>query len=185
MYGIAGSQRAFSSDLLVRMSEPIAHRGPHEVAGQGIVGSTDRCANRLAPRRLPIIGLTPDRAHSMTARCARCGMASLDDLVVTSESSRCCTRPRTTGIHKTSAACCGRIRQSGSNARWPGRHKWRSKTRLRSHWTTGSSIRYINRYVIETRRIVRSAAGSTCRAVITRPSQQWKEERIRCVLVWE
>jgi asparagine synthase (glutamine-hydrolysing) len=83
MCGIAGFQGSFDPELLGRMIQRIAHRGP-DGTGEATFPSDQRSAAcGLAHRRLAIIDLTERGDQPMAIACERCGSASINDLALT------------------------------------------------------------------------------------------------------
>ena len=81
MCGIAGFQGTFPADLLGRMTQAIAHRGPD---GEGTCAlGHGRAATGLGHRRLAIIDLSAEGHQPMTVDCPACGAHGLADLVLT------------------------------------------------------------------------------------------------------
>ena len=81
MCGIVGFQGEFPADLLARMSQAVAHRGPD---GDGCVtlGNGGAVTTGLAHRRLAIIDLSSHGLEPMTVCCPACGSSSLEDLAL-------------------------------------------------------------------------------------------------------
>ena len=82
MCGIAGFQGPWEAELAGAMEEALAHRGP-DGAGTAVWEDGRGMRTALAHRRLSIIDLSDHGLEPMTAPCARCGCAGLDDLALT------------------------------------------------------------------------------------------------------
>ncbi|MDB4916142.1 MAG: asnB [Gemmatimonadetes bacterium] len=74
MCGIAGFAGNFSAQLLGRMNQCIAHRGP-DGAGKLLLHGAGTCVG-LAHRRLAILDLSPLGAQPMGVECPRCDVHS-------------------------------------------------------------------------------------------------------------
>lgn len=83
MCGIAGYQGKYAPDLLHRMSEAVAHRGPDGNGAALLATPYAGITTGLAHRRLSIIDLSQNGKQPMTVRCPRCGASSMQDLALT------------------------------------------------------------------------------------------------------
>jgi asparagine synthase (glutamine-hydrolysing) len=80
--GIAGFQGRFAPDLLTRMSDAIAHRGPDGCGQWTSPTDAEGVATGFAHRRLAIIDLSCAGAQPMAVTCGACGAHDADALAL-------------------------------------------------------------------------------------------------------